>query len=308
MEVLGDKKHQKNIYNYNCQSCDFKCIKKGDWNRHINRAKHLKLTQTNNLGDEGDTKNIFSCNICNKIYTSRNGLWKHKKVCENNDININNLSNVKEISDKELILKLLKQNSELMEQNTELMGLLKNNTTNQISHNMNSLNNNNNKTFNLQFFLNETCKNAMNITDFIDSIKLQLSDLESIGEVGYIEGISNIINKKLCSLDVTQRPIHCADKKREVIYVKDENKWDKEDEDKKQMRKLIKNVSNKNIKLINKFKEVHPDCGKSNSKYSDQYNQIIIEAMGGKDFESTKEKEDKIIKNISKNVVIDKEK
>ena len=146
----------------------------------------------------------------------------------------------------------------------------------------------------------------MNIIDFVDSIKLQLSDLENVGKLGYVEGISNIIVKNLNDLDVTERPIHCTDKKRETIYIKDEDKWEKEDEEKKKIKKVIKNVANKNIRLLQKFKEVHPDCGKSASKFSDQYNKLVIEAMGGSG-DNDLEKEEKIIQRISKNVTIDKE-
>jgi hypothetical protein len=146
----------------------------------------------------------------------------------------------------------------------------------------------------------------MNIMDFVDSIKLQLSDLENVGKVGYVEGISNIISSNLKALDVTQRPIHCADKKREIMYVKDEDKWEKEDDTKKKIRKAIKRVASKNQRLIPKFKEEHPDCLKSASKFSDQYNKIIVESMGGSG-DNDLEKEDKIIRNISKNVTIDKE-
>jgi hypothetical protein len=186
----------------------------------------------------------------------------------------------------------------LIEQNAELV---KNGTHNIISNNTNS----HNKTFNLQFFLNETCKDAMNIMDFVDSIKLQLTDLENVGKLGYVEGISNIIIKNLNAIDVSQRPIHCTDKKREVLYIKDENKWEKEYEEKKKIRKVIKRAANIKARLLPKFKEAHPDCGKAVSLYSDQYNKIIVESMGGSG-DNDVEKEDKIIKNISKIVTIDK--
>jgi hypothetical protein len=199
-------------------------------------------------------------------------------------------------NDKDLIMMLVKQNSELLE-------VIKNgthNTTN--SHNTNS----NNKTFNLQIFLNETCKDAMNIMDFVDSIKLQLSDLENVGKVGYVEGISNIITTNLKAMDVTQRPVHCADQKREVLYIKDDNKWEKEDDDRKRIKKAIKRVVSKNQRLLPQFKEVHPDCNRASSRYSDQYNKIIIESCGGSGDNDT-EKEAKIIKNIAKTVTIDKD-
>ena len=168
------------------------------------------------------------------------------------------------------------------------------------SHNVNS----NNKTFNLNVFLNETCKDAMNITDFVESLKLQLSDLENVGEIGYVNGISNIIVKNLNLLEENKRPIHCADKKREILYIKDEDKWEK-DEEKKKIRKIIKKVACKNQRLLPKFKEEHPDCGKYHSKYSDQYNKLVVESLGGSG-DNDLEKEDKIIRNIAKEVTIDK--
>jgi hypothetical protein len=196
---------------------------------------------------------------------------------------------------------LIKENSELKNMVIDVCQKIQpSNTIN--SHNTN---NSHNKTFNLQFFLNETCKDAMNIMDFVDSIKLQLSDLEKVGEIGYVEGISNIIVKNLNSLEETQRPIHCTDTKREVLYIKDENKWEKENEEKNKLRKAIKRVACKNQRMIPKFKEEHPDCGKSASKFSDQYNKIIYEAMGGPG-DNDKEKENKIIRHIAKEVTIDK--
>jgi hypothetical protein len=142
--------------------------------------------------------------------------------------------------------------------------------------------------------------------DFVNSIQLQLSDLESVGKLGYVEGISNIITTNLKALDICQRPVHCTDKKRETIYVKDEDKWEKEDEQKIKLRKAIKKVATKNMCLLPKFKEVHPDCSKATSLCSDQYNKIIVESCGGSG-ENDFEKEEKIIKNITKMVTIEKE-
>ena len=192
--------------------------------------------------------------------------------------------------DKELMLMLINQNKELLE-------IVKNGTNNH-SHNTT---NSHNKAFNLNFFLNETCKNAMNITDFVDSIKLQLSDLMNVGELGYVEGISNIIVKNLNNLDETERPIHCTDKKRETFYVKDQGQWEKEDEDKKKIKKIIKTIEDKNIRLLPQFREKYPDYNNSYSKTSDKYDKIVIEAMS-----SDKDKEEKIIKNISSVTTINK--
>jgi hypothetical protein len=255
--------------------------------------KHMRLINANKNPQKSQLDKIFSCD-CGKNYKHMSSLCKHKKICnyeDNNDMIKN------ELSDKDLIMMLVKQNTELLE-------VIKNGTHNTNSHNTNT--NSLNKTFNLQFFLNETCKDAMNIMDFVDSIQLQLSDLEKVGEDGYVKGISNIITSNLKALDITQRPIHCTDKKREVLYIKDENKWEKEGDDKNKIRKAIKSVTIKNQRLIPKFKEAHPDCGKSESAFSDQYNNIIIESMGGSNYNS-KDNEEKIIKNITNSVVINKE-
>jgi hypothetical protein len=223
----------------------------------------------------------------------------HKKKCnisENNE----DSENPENIDKKdELINYLIKENQEFK---NLILEIVKKDTT---TNNNITTTNSHNKTFNLQFFLNETCKDAMNIMDFVDSLKIQLSDLENVGKIGFVEGISNIIVKNLNSLDETKRPIHCTDSKREVMYVKDEDKWEKDNEEKKKLRKVIKHVAHKNSKMLKDFKAKHPDCEKSDSKFSDQYNKLIIEAMGGKG-DNDLEKEDKIIKNIAKEVTIDK--
>ena len=201
----------------------------------------------------------------------------------------------------EIIIMLLKQNSELIKEQADIkqiiLEIVKNGTVNN-SHNTITTNSHN-KAFNLQFFLNETCKNAMNITDFVDSIKLQLTDLMEVGEVGYVEGISKIIVRNLNNLDETERPIHCTDKKRETFYVKDENQWEKEDENKSKIKLAVKKVANKNIRLLPQFREKYPDYGNYYSKTSDIYNKMVIEAMA-----TDLEKDEKIIKNISKATII----
>jgi hypothetical protein len=195
-----------------------------------------------------------------------------------------------------------------MKENTELKHMIIDvckNISNTQNNNSFNHTNSHNKTFNLQFFLNETCKDAMNIMDFVETVKLKLSDLEKVGEIGYVDGISNIIVENLNALDETKRPVHCTDTKREVLYIKDDNKWEKEDEDKNKLRKVIKKIAYKNQRLLPEFKKEHPDCGKYHSKYSDQYNKLIVESMGGSGNNDI-EKEDKIIKKIAKEVTINK--
>jgi hypothetical protein len=302
---------------FSCQFCDYITSRKSSYDKHILSTKHFKLTNVNNELTESCKNAVkiceFTCQTCNKIYKSRVGLWKHSKICieeeeyineDENEIIKNNEPSYKMFElTQETIINILKQNSEfqqmLLEQNKTIIELSKNNSI--TNNNINS----HNKTFNLNMFLNETCKNAMNITDFVDSLKLQISDLEKVGEVGYIEGISSIIIKNLNAMDITERPIHCTDKKRETMYIRDEDKWEKEDEKKAKLHKMVKNVAYKNINLISDFQELHPDWKKINSKYSDQINKIIIESMGGKG-DNEYEKEEKIIKRVAKEVFVDK--
>ena len=297
---------EKSSENYECNFCDYITSRKGQYDRHCMTAKHIKTTNgLQQTTTKSSALKEYICTICNNKYKHHSSLWKHSKTCIENNVDEKNeiLEQNIDITDKELIVMLIKQNSELIKETTDfktmMIEVIKNGTHNTINTNSH------NKAFNLNFFLNETCKDAMNIMDFVDSIKLQLSDLENVGKLGYVEGISNIITSNLNALDITQRPIHCADKKRETIYIKDEDKWEKEDDQKKKIRKAIKRVACKNQRLIPKFKEAHPDCNKAASKFSDQYNKIIVESMGGSG-DNDFEKEEKIIKNISKKVTINK--
>jgi len=307
---LGASLSKTSCREFVCELCDYTCSKKFNFDRHILSSKHLKTTNSNKSATKNEQNEqkgaIYCCDICNKEYNDRTGLWRHKKKCKIEQSVDDDTVISDEPTDKELIIMVVKQNAELIKDNSELknmiMEVVKNGTM-QNSHNNNTTNSHN-KAFNLNFFLNETCKDAMNITDFVESIKLQLSDLERVGELGYVEGISNIIVKNLKDLDVTQRPVHCTDKKRETMYVKDEDKWEKDEENSK-IKKVIKKVASKNQRLLPRFKEVHPDCITYHSKYSDQYNKLIVESMGGSG-DNDREKEEKIIRNISKIVLVDK--
>jgi len=288
-----------------CELCAFKCSKKSNYDIHLKTKKHTTRLNGNNLENAEINKNAeYNCE-CGKNFKTNAGLWKHKQKCNGLEFN----TEKSDLGDKQLIMLLLKQNSEIIKENSELrkeqadikeiiLEIVKNGTMNN-SHNTTT--NSHNKAFNLQFFLNETCKNAMNITDFVESIKLQLSDFMSMGEVGFVEGISNIIVKNLNSLDETIRPIHCTDQKRETFYVKDENKWEKEEEDRKKLKKMIRCIAYKNEKLMKTYKETYPDYNNPDSRRSDQYSKIMIEAMDSKD-----DSREKIIKNISKATVIEK--
>jgi hypothetical protein len=297
---------------YECVACDFKCSKKHNYDTHLMTAKHKKRTNLNGLNDLMPKNALqFICNKCNKCYKARNGLWYHQQKCHP----IVDISN-NFVIDKELVMTILKQNADIIKENSELKNLIleEHKSTQQMmleviktgTHNTTNNTNSHNKTFNLQFFLNETCKNAMNIMDFVDSLKLQLVDLERMGEIGFVNGMSNIIIKNLQNMDITERPVHCTDQKREVIYVKDADKWDKEEEAKPKLRKAIKHIAHKNAKLIGEFKVKHPDYCKSAAKISTQYNTMVIEAMGGIGSNDASN-ENKIIKRISKEIMLDKD-
>jgi len=300
---FNPKKPQK----YLCEICDFVSCNKKDYEKHLLTLKHKKRTNGLQMDYKHTPYQKFICN-CGNEYKHRQGLWKHKKNCNiiNDAENAENAETVEKQNEikmlTELVKDVVKQNQDLT---NKLFEVCKNGTNNTITNNTNTNTNSHNKTFNLQFFLNETCKDAMNIMDFVDSIKIQLTDLEKVGKLGFVEGISNIIVKNLNSLDESKRPVHCTDSKREVMYVKDENKWEKENETSVKLRKAIKNVAHKNSKMLSEYRKKHPDCLKSTSKVSDQYNKLVFEALGGKG-DNDAEKEDKIIKNIAKSVTIEK--
>ena len=282
--IFGANKSKNEQIEYYCSFCDYSCCRKFNWERHITTLKHSQTTNNNNLATNNEQKeHKFVCDRCNKEYHDRTGLWRHKKKCNSekcHDDGKTESSASVEIT-PDLIFALIKQNNEfqqtIIEQNKTIVELSKNNQTNNIFHTNNT--NSNNKTFNLQVFLNETCKDAMNISDFVESIKLQVSDLENVGKVGYIEGISNIIIKNLQALEVEKRPVHCTDQKREVMYVKEDNIWEKEEEANKKLRKAIRGIAHKNICMFKEFREKYPDCEEYDSKKNSQYNKIVYEAM-----------------------------
>jgi len=312
---MTDKITPKKPQRFECKDCYFFTSNKKDFDRHMSTQKHQILTndlQKNpknpNVSIINSVINNFTCE-CGNLYKHRQSLFNHKKKC----MFVTNASVIMQNEhainfDTNVVLDLVQKNQEFqkemfLEMQKQMFDFMKdkignNNSTNIMSHS-------NNKTFNLQFFLNETCKDAMNISDFVESVKLQVSDLENVGKVGYIEGISNIIIKNLKALDVNKRPVHCADQKREVMYVKDENTWEKEDENNKKLRKAIRMIAHKNICMLKYFREKYPDCEEYDSKKNSQYNKIVYESMGGKG-DDDYDKDTKIIKKIAKKVVIDK--
>jgi hypothetical protein len=283
---------------FHCILCDYNTKRKYNFNLHLDSIRHKNNENNGNLAK---TSNMYKCNNCEKEYKDRAGLWRHNKKCQvkintNHPIQNDTLIKTTDPTDKELIMLLIKENSELK---SMMMKVIENGTHNTTNNNINT--NSHNKAFNLNFFLNETCKNAMNITDFVDSIKLQLSDLMDVGELGYVDGISKIIVKNLNNLDETIRPIHCTDKKRETFYVKDQNQWEKEDDNKTRLKKAVKMIANKNIRLLPQYRAKFPDYNDSDSIHSDEHSKIVIESMA-----CDKEKDDKIIRNISNVTTIHK--
>jgi hypothetical protein len=303
---MDNEKTPKNANKFSCEKCDYNCYNKFDFNRHLATRKHTM----DNI-DNAKTQNVASaycCTNCGNSYKHQSGLCKHKKTCNHENITIIEDGKIDTSTlDMNLIMQLLKQNDEfkalMVEQNTMLVEAYKNTTTN-ITNTGNI--NSNNKTFNLQVFLNEQCKDAMNIMEFVDTIKLDLSDAESVRKLGYVNGISNIIIKHLKALDIHMRPVHCTDLKRETVYVKYQDVWEKEGDDNKLMRKAIKHVAVKNYNAADIFKELHPDCMNWDSKHGDHFSLLRIEALGGKGNINIYDSHTKIIKKIAKEVTIDK--
>jgi len=322
------------IPKYDCDICHTKTSNKKDYEKHLLTAKHLKLSFGDKTGDAGDDKNPqkeeYTCEMCNKKYKSRNGLWKHKKICFENKITLDlqlfdsddepteniilhtnshryshnshshNMNTAEIAALTNLVIEVVKNNSEFQKQ---MLDMCKTMQSTIISNSNCNNTTNNNTTFNLQVFLNEYCKDAMNIGEFIDSFDLQISDLENVGRLGYIEGMSNIIINKIKELDVNKRPIHCSDLKREIIYIKDADIWEREDSNNTKFRKVIGKVMRKNIGKLSDWRDKYPDCMDIESEYNDIYVRLTKEAMGPND---TIDSENKIMKKIYKHLVIDK--
>jgi hypothetical protein len=297
-------KVSKSLNKYYCDNCHYSCSRKGDFNKHLLTVKHAVSKDGNQMETEETAKSpkIFECS-CGKIYNNRSGLWKHSKKCNIGEINtlINNENYNKESSENDnLLTQLLTQNQEFQKQLLELMKENIGNTTNNITQN----NTNNNK-FNLNVFLNETCKDALNLSDFLEMLTLSLTDFENFGPLGYCGGISNILVKGLNQLDISKRPIHCSDLKREVIHVKNNNTWEK-DEDKQQMIKAIKAIEHKNVKQMSLWAKANPEYKDPNHKKSDLYTKLIDQSLGETDKEKALKNYNKIIRSVAKEILVDK--
>jgi hypothetical protein len=302
--MFSNKIQQISSAKFFCEICDYHTSRKCNYDEHLLTSKHKSAMFSNEKPAISSAK--FMCPNCCRLYKDNSGLWRHKKKCLAEDIDnivpAIQIQNHNQPNKDNLIEYLIKENAEFKTLIMELVKKENNTLTNINSNNVNS----NNKTFNLQFFLNEQCKDALNIGEFVDSIKVQLSDLETVGHIGYVEGVSKILIKNLNELDVVKRPIHCSDLKREVLYIKDDDKWSKENDDKLVIKKAIKDVANKNIRQINEWTNLNPDCKQSDSKKNDQYLKIVMNSMSGGSNEEQNHNIDKIIKNITKSVIIEK--
>jgi hypothetical protein len=238
-------------------------------------------------------------------------LCKHKKTCDTFNSNITETNIIETLVNENKNLKkfMIEQNQdfksvilEILKKDASIIGNINNNTIN----NNNISNNCNNKSFNLNVFLNEKCKDAMNMSEFIDTIKMQLSDLENFAHLGYADGVSKIFVQGINALDIHLRPIHCSDSKRETLYIKDNNEWVKETDDKPLIKSAIKRVAFKNIKQINEWIKENPECKDPRTKKYDKYNKIVMNSMSGGTTEEQADNIEKIVKNVTKAVTIDK--
>ena len=315
MIIIGTMDNVQNMKKFICEKCNYNTSRESQWNRHILTIKH-KLDNITPPADNLEkvvVKNNFIC-VCGKVYSYVNGLYKHKKKCYMYNNIPCNTQPTNKMTDKEIIMMLIKDNNEfknnlfasLQENQKYMMDIIKNGTQNNNTINNNNNCGNTNKTFNLQVFLNETCKDAINMSDFVDQLQVSISDLETTGKIGYAEGISKVFIKKLDEMNYTDRPIHCSDSKREILYIKENNLWSKDDEQKTNLTRAIKNIANKNIKQISEWQKQHPDFLNPNSKESDKYMKIVLNSMSGSTVEESDKNYEKIARNVIKKVVIEK--
>lgn len=300
MATNGNQIESKMSNSFCCKICSYNTVRKPNYERHLLTGRHILATNVNQ--NESKMSNV-KCLNCNKCYKDRTGLWKHKKKCTPAFANIDDvLQQNKDIlqQNQELNKILIDQSKQTAELQTQVIELCKNGITHTTTtHNTN--------TFNLNFFLNDTCKDAMNLEDFINSLVWQIADLKMVGELGYVKGVSKLITDKLSLLSEDKRPIHCTDVKREVMYVRDDDKWEKEHDDNPKLHRAVKRVSRQESVLpaMAEYRNMNPGYNVSESNISTEYQLIISEALCGGD---EQEEVDTIIKNISKKVIINKTK
>jgi hypothetical protein len=304
-----------------CEKCAFISSNKKDYMRHLDTRKHILSVASNQIEPILPKKTPeHKCSHCDKLYYSKSGLWNHRKKCsqiyniqsnngndfdrhqnnKKNDIDEPRVEKTSEgLNVNTLVLDLLKQNNELQKQLVEMSKQthIINNTTN---------NNTQNNQFNLNVFLNEECKDAINIVDFVESLKITVKDLQQTGRLGYVQGITRIFVEALKQLDVTMRPVHCTDIKRETVYIKDQDNWEKENNEKTKLRNVLKKIARKNLKMLPAWQEENPEFRYLDTPENNEFIQISLNSLGPESREEQQRQEDKIIKNVLKEIVVDK--
>jgi len=312
------EKTQKNSNNYSCDYCDFFTVNKNDYRRHCSTRKHILLTGSEKT--QSEKLDTHTCCKCGKKYKSKQGLWSHTKICntkipcESNELIINSDDDIMSNEPiKNYIMKLVEQNNELknmfIQQTTELhekMDSLAEQPLQQITNNIQNNKNITNNQFNLNVFLQQTCKDAINMSDFIDSLEINTKSLERTGTHGYVHGISTIFMDGLRKLKVHERPIHCTDLKREVLYIKDNDTWIKDTEDNKLFKKALATVVHRNMIQLVKWEEENPETSNPESKNYEFYFVLATQSLGGGDLDVTARNNEKILKAIAQEVHINK--
>lgn len=287
-----------------CEKCDFKCSKESDWKRHIITRKHNKNDYGVTILHQKTPKPaMYECNHCGNTYMYRQGLFKHKKTCLMINAEVKETPSPVKPQTTSIDENLIKVLTEAI--TDAFVKVAGHNTTNNHTNSHNTTNNTN--TFNLQFFLNDTCKDAMNISDFVKNLQISTADFERLGDIGYTEGISRILIDGLNELDVTRRPIHCSDVKREVIHIKDQDKWEKDTPNQDKLKCVIKQISNKNMMVMDNWQQENPGCKEYNNRKNDLYLKLLTESIGPVDSATSEKHMKKIVKNIAMHTIIDKQ-
>jgi len=323
---MTTEKTSKKTPIFSCEKCDFICSKQNEYNRHIITNKHKRLHDTTEKNPINEPK-TFNCK-CGKIYRHHTSLAKHKHCCKGLNIsdNISNVSftginkeeeeeeetsgsvsfNENVIITKDMFMAILNDRQEMLKIIKSLSEQQNSNTTNNTTNHNNMITtttNSNNNTFNMNLFLNEKCKDAMNMKDFVNSIQLNMTDLENVGRLGYVEGMSNIFIDNLQKTDVYKRPIHCSDIKRETLYVKDNNQWERDGPDHQKMTNAVLAVEQKNVALVNEWAKANPRCMNSNTRENETYFKLSKAATDGEKDGNI----DKVIRKVAKKVIIEKD-
>jgi ribosomal protein L37AE/L43A len=296
---------------YTCEKCDFITHKKTDYDRHLTTRKHINSNTINVENDEMRQK-TYGCETCDKTFMDRSGLWRHRQKCGETT-----QPETPPKVDMSVVIELLKQNQEfkdlVMEQTKQLFSqqqlLLEAVKDGKLGNNSTNCNNNNttNNKFNLNVFLNETCKDAISMDDFINSIEVTRDEFIHTGQVGFVEGISTVMAHRFRDMDMHTRPLHCTDLKRETIYIKNADKWEKDDADKTKMRKAVRGVAKKNMKeLWRWYNDNKPAVEQIGTDVCEDYFKFHKAALGGYGKEEDLKFEDKIMHNVLKEVQVDK--